>query len=128
LTLEFIIKTEIIISNYHINDILYHLTFFGLVYSNAAIPRYQRENANRHISIDFLLAVMFLFHKREAFRLREHGYRGSAQIGNLSCAGYGAGINLTQFISLSLSGLLILITTQCDSLFEIPRAASGLLP
>lgn len=37
------------------------------------------ENANRRISIDFLLAVMFLFHKRVAFRLREHGYRGSAR-------------------------------------------------
>jgi len=47
------------------------------------------------------------------------------EIGNLWYAGYGAGINLTQFISLSLSGLLILITTVRDSLFEIPRAAVG---
>lgn len=69
---------------------------------------------------------MLLLHKRAAFRLREHGYREIApgEIGNLS-AGYGAGINLMQFISLSLSGLLILITTQCDSLFEIPRTAGS---
>lgn len=92
-----------------------HFLFFRRVCAYAAIEAilwYQRGNANCRISTDFLFAVVFLLHKRAAFRLREHGYRDSApgEIGNLS-AGYGAGINLMQFISLSLSGLLILITT-----------------
>lgn len=94
--------------------LFYHLLLFNLscLRSLSDLWYPMGKCKSRHISIDFLLTTMFFFISEQLFACANTATEVAPnEIGNLSCAGYSAGINLTQFISLSLSGLLILITT-----------------
>lgn len=95
--------------------ILYHLLLFNssCLRSLNDLWHPMGKCKSCRISIDFLLtSPMFFFISEQLFACANTATEVEPdEIGNLSCAGYSAGINLTQFISLSLSGLLILITT-----------------